>query len=383
LPIAIAYNPALLPADLTAPTPPGILPATMRTVVADKPDSLEIPESSDAPSPPLVPRHRRLSVVLLACVLGGLAWLVVPLLLWAYDIECAGSWIDAGISWPDPRHADSLPQAYDRQALEQALPYLAAAIARRPADAHAYRLSGQVYAALGDWDHAAAAYEQAMALAPANPLPRWDASLIYRQMQQRVKRSPQTPLTDTFAAATLLAPGELVKSLFCNAGGAETCYSGRAVYRQPYAAYPDQAKRTLSVVFLHPPASLAQHISIPPDQAGLHFLVGLDPVARGWATDGAVFRVWVELVNGQRQLAAELPLDRATAQRGWVPGWADLRPWAGQTIMLILESDAGPQGDRTDDWYGWGDLTLMPADAARYAALLPQLRAAKLEREVP
>ena len=56
---------------------------------------------------------------------------------------------------------------------------------------------------------------------------------------------------------------------------------------------------------------------------------------------------------------------------------------AGQTIMLILESDAGRQSDRTDDWYGWGDLSLMPADAARYAALLPQLRAAKLEREVP
>jgi tetratricopeptide (TPR) repeat protein len=305
------------------------------------------------------------------------------MLLWAYDVERAGARIDEGMRWPDPRHADSLPQAHDRQALEQALPYLAAAIRQRPADAHAYRLSGQVYAALGDWDHAAVAYEQAIALAPANRLLRWEASLIYRQMHQLAKRSPHTPLTDAFAAATLLAPGELVKSLFCNAGGAETCYFGRAVYRQPYAAYPDQAERTLSVLFLHPPASLVQRITIPPDQAGLHFLVGLDPVARGWATDGAVFRVWVELANDQRQLAAELPLDRATALRGWVPGWADLTPWAGQTITLMLESDAGPRGDRTDDWYGWGDLSLMPANAARYAALLPQLRAAELEREVP
>ena len=356
----------------------------MSASVVHEPDSLEVSESSDAPSPRATPRHGRwLKAALLACFLGAMIWLAAPVLLWAYDVERAGSQIDAGMAWPEPRLANSLPQARDRQALEQALRYLAAAIGRRPADAHAYRLTGQVYAALGDWGSAAVAYEQAIAMAPAQPLLRWEASLIYRQMQQLAKRSPRTPLTDLFATATLLAPGELVKSLFCNAGGAETCYFGRTAYRQPYAAYPDQAEMTVPVLFLHPPASLAQRITIPADRAGLHFLVGLDPVARGWATDGAVFRVWVQVADGQRQLAAELPIDRAMALRGWVPGWADLTPWAGQTITLILESGAGSQGDRADDWYGWGDLSLMPADTARYAALLPQWRAAQLEQEVP
>lgn len=324
----------------------------------------------------------RLGLALLGIVLLVLVWLASPLLLWGYDIERAGALMDAGLSWPEPRGAASLPQLRDRQVLEQALPYLEAAMRRRPAHPHAYRLSGQVYAALGDWGQAAAAYEQAIGRAPANQLVRWEASLVYDRMQQVVDRGPRAPLLDAFAAGTLLAPGELVKSLFCSERGAASCYAGRTAYRMPFAAYPDEPPSELPALFLHPPASLAQRVTIPAGQTGLYFVVGLDPVARGWATDGALFRVWVQPDRGQRQLAGELSVDRATALRGWVPGSADLAHWAGQTVTLTIESDPGPRGDRADDWYGWSMLALMPPDQAHYATLLPGLRASQLRHGV-
>jgi len=312
--------------------------------------------------------------VLLACILLTLAWLLAPTLRWAYDIERAGRLMDAGLAWPTPRLADSLPQARDEQALDQALTYLDDATRRRPEHAHAYRLAGQIYAARADWERAAAMLDQARAYTPQNPLYAWEASLIYGQMNRVVEQAPRISLMDAFAGGHLIAPGQLVKSLFCSDKGAASCYLGRATYRQPYAAFPDLAAVELPVLFLHPPASVEQNLLIPPAQPALSFVVGLDPVAREWHSDGGTFRIWVTPAGGTRQLVAELSLDRTTALRGWVPGWADLRPWAGQTVTLALESHPGPADDLNDDWYGWGNLTLTSAPAARYAMLLPDLR---------
>jgi len=319
-------------------------------------------------------RRSRLIVALLACILLALAWLVAPTLRWAYDIERAGRLIDVGLIWPTPRLAASLPQARDEQALDQALAYLDDAMRRRPAHAHSYRLAGEIYAARADWEHAIAVLDQAHTLAPQNPLYAWEASLIYDQMRRVVEQAPRTALMDAFAGGHLIAPGQLVKSLYCNDQGAASCYFGRGAYSQPYAAFPDYAAVELPVLFLHPPASVEHDLFISPDQPALSFVVGLDPVAREWNSDGATFRVWVTPAGGTRQLAAELPVDHATALRGWVPGWANLTPWAGQKVTLALESHPGPADDLNDDWYGWGNLALTSAPAARYATLLPDLR---------
>ena len=72
--------------------------------------------------------------------------------------------MDAGLVWPTPRQADSLPQARDAQALDQALEYLDDAARRRPQHPHSYRLAGQIYAARADWERAAAMLNQARAL---------------------------------------------------------------------------------------------------------------------------------------------------------------------------------------------------------------------------
>jgi tetratricopeptide (TPR) repeat protein len=319
--------------------------------------------------------HRsRLIVVLLACILLALAWLLTPMLRWAYDIERAGRLMDVGLVWPTPRQAASLPQSRDEQALDRALAYLDDAMRRRPEHAHAYQLAGRIYAARGNWERAAALFDQARTRTPQNPLYAWEASLMYDQMRRVVEQAPRTSLIDTLAGGHLIAPGQLVKSLYCNDQGAESCYFGRNTYIQPYAALPDYAAVELPVLFLHPPASVEYDLLIPSNQSALSFVIGLDPVAREWHSDGAIFRVWVTPPGGTRQLAAELPLDRATALRGWLPGWADLTPWAGQTVTLALESHPGPADNFNDDWYGWGNLALTSARAARYATLLPEQR---------
>src|SRR4051812_4422032 len=92
-------------------------------------------------------RRAWLAALLVLAVLAVLAWLLAPTLRWAYDIERAGRLIDAGLIWPAPRQAASLPQQRDQQALDRALTYLDDAIRRRPEHAHAYRLAGEIYAA--------------------------------------------------------------------------------------------------------------------------------------------------------------------------------------------------------------------------------------------
>ncbi len=362
----------------------GLTPLCLTCILASAMNHTTATEPPDArlPTPPEASVAARRApfrpawfvLMLLAGILLALAWLLLPTLRWAYDIERAGRLMDVGLAWPTPRLADSLPQARDDQALDQALEYLNDAMRRRPAHPHSYRLAGQIYAAHADWEHAAAMFDQARTRAPRNPLYAWEASLIYDQMRQVVEQTSRASLMDTFAGAHLIAPGQLVKSLFCSDKGAASCYFGRGTYIQPYAAFPDRAAVELPILFLHPPASLEQSLAIPPAQPALSFVVGLDPVAHEWRSDGATFRVWVTPPNGHRQMVAELTLDRATALRGWVPGWADLTPWAGQTITLALESHPGPSTDLNDDWYGWGNLALTSAPAARYAVLLPKQR---------
>jgi tetratricopeptide (TPR) repeat protein len=363
-------------ANLTATRLAGILDNAMNTSTIDQQaEPVEAIEPTGQKLQRRAPiRRSRLTLGLLICILLVLAWLLAPWLLWAYDVEQAGRLMDRGMVWPEPRTDTSLPENHDPQALDQALVYLANAIDRRPEHPHAYHLAGQIYAARADWERATASFERAHAVAPRNPLYAWEASLIYERMWQAVERAPREPLMDTMAAGHLIAPGQLVNSLFCSDKGAESCYFGRGAYTQPYAAFPSQAAVSMPVLFLHPPASLEQPVAIPPDRPALHFAIGLDPVAREWRTDGAAFRVWVRPANRPRQLAAELTIDRAKALSGWALGWADLTPWAGQTVTLELESHPGPTGDINDDWYGWGDLALTTRDAARYAALLPEQR---------
>lgn len=309
-----------------------------------------------------------------ALLIGALLTLCLPPLLWAYHIQRAGALLEQGLRWPAPRQVDSLPQTADQQALEAARGHLRAAQRWRPQDSYAYRLEARAAAARADWSQAAASIERARALAPADPLAAWEAGLIYEQLIATIDRAPYRPLLDTMAGGQIEAPAALVRSLFCTNRGAASCYAGRTSFSLPFADSPNPQPVRLPVLFLHPPARITQQLSVPTDTAALQFVLGLDPAARGWQTDGASFRVLVTPPGGPAHLRYERTLDRAAALRGWVFGWADLSPWAGQTVSVTLESQPGPRGDTTDDWYGWGDLAFTSVQAAQAVDLEPRQR---------
>jgi len=309
-----------------------------------------------------------------ALAAAALLALCGPLLLWAYHIQRAGSLLETGLRWPAPRQSDSLPQTGDPDALAAAQEHLLAAQRWRPQDSYAHRLAGQAAMARADWATAAAEFEQARALAPADPLPAWEAGLAYEQMIALIDRAPYRPVLDTLAAGQVEAPPVLVRSLFCNSSGAASCYAGRTSFSLPFADSPNPQPVRLPGLFLHPPARITQQVSVPTDTTALQFVLGLDPAAREWRTDGATFRVYITPPGGAALLRYERALDRAAALRGWVFGWADLTPWAGQTVAVTLESDPGPRGDSADDWYAWADPAFTSVQAAEAVDREPRRR---------
>jgi len=292
-----------------------------------------------------------------------------PYIWWAYNVEKAGALMDAGMAWPDPRLSDSLPTVTDEGALDGALGHLAAARGWRPTHYHAYRLAGQIYLARSDWPRAAETYEIARALAPKEPLPSWESGLAYEQMLSVVDGAPNTPIRDQFLAGQITVPDYAVSTPFCNDSGRISCYVAATEFEQTYAGQPGAWALRLPVLFQHPPAQVEQRFVIPPEQPALRFVLGLDPGVRSAGSDGAIFRLWVTPPGGSIQLVYEGALDTRTARQGWLGGWADLSPWAGQEVTLRLGTDSGPAGDATADWVGWGDLAFTSVDAARYAAL--------------
>lgn len=293
---------------------------------------------------------------------------------WAYEVEQAGRLLSAGLDWPDPRQSDSLPQVSRPEVLAQAQRALQAAIRQRPTHPHAYRLLGQSYLAEGAWLPAVEALEQARTRAPLHPLTAWEAGLGYEQMQQAVEQAPYHSLLSGMARGILEASAQTIETPFCEDGSPQRCYLGETRFRQPLATFPEGPAQEHPTLFLHAPARVSQTLTVPPEAPALHFLVGLDPAARGLGTDGAVFRVWVGPSAGALLLVREQGISAEVAQQGWVSGWADLSAWAGQEVVLALQTDVGPAGASQGDWYGWGDLAFTTLQAAQYAALEPQVR---------
>ena len=333
-----------------------------------------LPMKNDVPTQP---NQKLIPIVVAILVVGSLSVLFAPLCLWAYSLNRAANEMRIGMQWPTPRLSDSLPVAVNQEALAQALTNLAVAERWRPEHAYAYRLAGQIYLARAAWPEAAASLKQAHLRSPKEPLIAWEMSLAYEQMQLAIEQAKSVPITEVLASGQLNAPGELVRSQFCSAAGAESCYFGRTTYTQTDAIEPESKPITRDVLFLHPPASLAAQIRIPAETPALRFIIGLDPAVREGNSQGARFVVFVRDKTGEYN-AGELSIDSAMARRGWISGWADLSRWASQDVILRIASQAEPTGKNADDWYGWADVALTTRDAAHYTVLHPlvQLREA-------
>ena len=75
------------------------------------------------------------------------------------------------------------------------------------------------------------------------------------------------------------------------------------------------------------------------------------------ASDGVLFRVWVSPdADGADSQAV---FERFTAAKTWEPGEADLSAFAGQTVLLRLESHPGPERNTTCDSSYWAEPTLV------------------------
>jgi tetratricopeptide (TPR) repeat protein len=116
-----------------------------------------------------------------AIALLGLGFVVLPWLIWAYQINRAARLIEQGVSWPAPRSSDTLPRVTDPPSLAQARTALDVAIDWRPDHVYAYRLRGQIALAEGRWEEAEAIYAEASRRAPDNPLIVWEQALAHEQ----------------------------------------------------------------------------------------------------------------------------------------------------------------------------------------------------------
>ncbi|MGH2544043.1 MAG: hypothetical protein ACRDIB_14675, partial [Ardenticatenaceae bacterium] len=223
------------------------------------------------------------------------------------------------------------------------------------------------------WLQAAEALEQARVIEPHNPLLAWEAGLVYEQMVGIVDSALRIPLVAELARGEVEAPATPIDTPFCQQTP-QSCYMGETSFTLPFAGLTGPPAEDTPTLFLHPPATLRKELTIPPEQSALTFWLGLDSHAADWNSDGATFHVWIEPAGAPAEIVYEHALDRTLARQGWVAGWADLSPWAGQTVILVLGTGPGPAGDTTSDWYGWGNVSLTTVEAARYLAWAPAAR---------
>lgn len=302
------------------------------------------------------------------------AWQLRPFVLWAYNLQRATTAQAGAFHYPDPRQSDSVPILSNSDANRAAVGHLAAAIRWRPDDPYAYRLAGESYMAEGDLLNAINILERGLAEAGDDTLLGWQLALAYDQLYERTVAEAGENLVPAFANATPDAPPLQVGTPFCQSGSPESCYIGEATFTQPYAVYPDAGKVAADTLFLHPPARVTIPIEVPAGQPALTFLLGLDPQAKTWGTDGAMFQVWVIEADGGILPVYERTVIGGELTQGWVPDSIDLTPWAGQSIQLALGTTAGPLNDNRGDWIGFGNIYLTNQTIASYRALMAEGR---------
>ncbi len=324
--------------------------------------------------------QRPLRRAMLALLLTLLVTLLTPWTLYFYHLAAAGRAVEHGLVWPTPRRADSLPQARDAAALAQARAHLARAQQWRPTATTARQL-GAIAAAEGRWPAAIAALEQARALEPANPLASWELGLVYEQLDQEQRRAPSRPLIASLPTAHLTTPKQRITTSYCQRT-LPSCYIGRRALAQPYAGFEASPPHTAQFLLEHPPALITTTVRLPAGEPALRWLLGSDPAAHDWGSDGATFEVTLVPRGGVPVVLAAQTVDGQRLRAGWTPGGADLSSWAGQVVELRLATSCGPADDCGADWVGWGDLSLttragwQAAERAPSAAALQAWRAA-------
>ena len=108
------------------------------------------------------------------------------------------------------------------------------------------------------------------------------------------------------------------------------------------------------VIFAHAPVQIAWPLQIPSEPTFLWLSPALDPVAWGWGGDGVTFAVVVRHDGGEETLWSRHLTPVEPRDLDWQETFVDLRPYAGQSVTLILVTAPGMADNSAGDRAGWG-----------------------------
>ncbi len=307
-------------------------------------------------------------VVTVLALLGGIV-LGTPFLFWAYHVHKAGSYMEQGLVWPEPRYSDSLPSAVNDTALSHALVHLHQAARWRPAHFHSYRLQAQVHTALGQWRDAEMNITRARQHAAGNPLVHLDAVVIYEQILTELETGSHTALWSQLTAApdaVITPPLDTICGTPADVTVCDVLYEPvglpvadlipTLVWEAPYLGIRDGH----TVDFT---------LAVPADPSGLSFLLGLHPDGTSPPPDTATVTVALRSPGATAfEPIHQFAFTTDNSRSGWTPGAVELTPWAGTTVTIRL-SVAAPAHHA-----GWGQLTLADPDTAILLSLTPEMR---------
>ena len=117
-----------------------------------------------------------------------------------------------------------------------------------------------------------------------------------------------------------------------------------------------------NVLLIHPPNSLSYQIHLPDEPTILQFRGAMAPESWEWGGDGSTFVVSVKTDTTPSKILFHQHISNDPADRNWHAVAIPLTDFAGQTIILTLASEPGPNGDFTGDWAGWATPRIIYAE---------------------
>lgn len=107
------------------------------------------------------------------------------------------------------------------------------------------------------------------------------------------------------------------------------------------------------VLFIHPPATAAFDLTLPETPVTFASRIALAPESWEWGGDGVTFVLRLETAEGETVELFRQYIENTPDNQRWHDVSIPLSDYAGQTVTLILTTEAGPAGDSTGDWAGW------------------------------
>ena len=306
--------------------------------------------------------------VTVVSLLGGTV-MGTPFLFWAYHIHQAGSYMEQGLVWPEPRYSDSLPAAVNATALGHALGHLHQASRWRSDHFHSYRLQAQVHTALGQWRDAEMNIARARQRAAGNPLVHLDAVIVYEQIMAQLASGARTVLWSRLTTEPGAFTAPPLDSICTAPADLATCDVLYEPVVLPVADLIPTLTWEAPYLGVKDGHTVDFTLEVPAEPSALSFLLGLHPDSTAAPPAAATMTMGLRH-PGETTFTPihQFSFTADNSRAGWIPGAIELTPWAGTTVEIRLSVDAPAQHA------GWGQLTLADPDTAILLSLTPEIR---------